>query len=55
MELKFVIDQIRTFAGVRYDPTVVAAFIRAWEKGDLMAIAVAPQGLEDEVLLREAF
>jgi len=55
MELKFVIEQIRTFAGVRYDPTVVAAFLRAWEKGDLMAIAVAPPGLEDEVLLREAF
>ena len=33
MEIDFVVDRIRQFAGVRYDPRVVQAFLRAYEKG----------------------
>ena len=41
MEIDFVIERIRQLAGVRYDPEVVAAFVSAYEKGDLMPIPVA--------------
>jgi HD-GYP domain-containing protein (c-di-GMP phosphodiesterase class II) len=54
MEIDFVVDRIRQFAGVRYDPRVVQAFLRAYEKGDLMPIPVDVSSDEDEMQLREA-
>jgi HD-GYP domain-containing protein (c-di-GMP phosphodiesterase class II) len=54
MEIDFVVDRIRQFAGVRYDPRVVQAFLRAYEKGDLMPIPVDVNSEEDEIELREA-
>ncbi len=54
MEIEYVLDRIRQFAGVRFDPVVVEAFLRAFEKGDLMPIPVQHPGEEDEVLLQEA-
>ena len=53
MEIDFVIERIRQFAGIRYDPEVVAAFVRAYDKGDLMPIPVHhPE--EEELLLQQA-
>jgi HD-GYP domain-containing protein (c-di-GMP phosphodiesterase class II) len=54
MEIDFVVDRIRQFAGVRYDPRVVQAFLRAYEKGDLMPIPVDVRSDDDEVELQEA-
>ena len=54
MEIDFVVDRIRQFAGVRYDPRVVQAFLRAYEKGDLMPIPVEVSPEDDEMQLREA-
>ena len=54
MEIDFVVDRIRQFAGVRYDPRVVQAFLRAWEKGELMPIPVDVDSDEDDLMLREA-
>jgi len=54
MEIDFVVDRIRQFAGVRYDPRVVQAFLRAWEKGELMPIPVEVSSDEDDLMLREA-
>ena len=54
MEIDFVVDRIRQFAGVRYDPRVVQAFLSAYEKGDLMPIPVDVNSEDDEILLREA-
>ena len=55
MEIGFVIERIRQFAGVRYEPSVVAAFVRAFEKGDLTPIPRTPPEEEsEEPLLREA-
>lgn len=54
MEIAYVVERIRQFAGVRYDPVVVQAFLRAYEKGDLSPIPVAATGDEDELLLQEA-
>jgi putative nucleotidyltransferase with HDIG domain len=54
MEIDFVVDRIRQFAGVRYDPRVVQAFLRAWEKGELMPIPVDVDSDEEDLMLREA-
>ena len=54
MEIDFVVDRIRQFAGVRYDPRVVQAFLRAYEKGDLMPIPVEVSSEDDDLQLREA-
>lgn len=56
MEIEYVLDRIRQFAGIRFDPVVVEAFLRAYEKGDLMPIPapMQPSGEEDVVLLQGA-
>jgi len=54
MELDYVVERIRQFSGVRYDPVVVAAFLRAYEKGNLAPIPVASSPLDEEEPLREA-
>ena len=55
METDYVIARIRQFAGVRFDPDVVAAFVRACEKGDLAPIPVkAPAEESEEPELQEA-
>ncbi len=40
METDYVVERIRQYAGARYDPVVVDAFVRAYEKGDLVPIPV---------------
>lgn len=54
MEIGYVVERIRQFAGVRYDPVVVKAFLSAYEKGDLAPIPVASYPVDEEVFLREA-
>ncbi|MDQ5871585.1 MAG: HD domain-containing protein [Acidobacteriota bacterium] len=39
MEVRFVFQKLRDLAGNRFDPTVVAALIRSYEKGELVPIA----------------
>ncbi len=53
MEMEFVVNRIRQFAGIRFEPSVVEAFLRAYEKGTLVPIPICP--VEEEVpMLREA-
>ncbi len=40
METDYVVERIQHYAGVRYDPQVVEAFVRAYEKGHLVPIPV---------------
>jgi putative nucleotidyltransferase with HDIG domain len=40
METRYVVERIKQFAGARYDPVVVEAFVRAYEKGNLTPIPV---------------
>jgi putative nucleotidyltransferase with HDIG domain len=54
MELDYVVERIRQFSGVRYDPVVVTAFLRAYEKGNLAPIPVTSSPLDEEEPLREA-
>jgi HD-GYP domain-containing protein (c-di-GMP phosphodiesterase class II) len=55
METDYVVGTIRHYAGARYDPLVVEAFVRAYEKGDLVPIPVRPALEEpEEPLLVEA-
>ena len=49
MENEYVVERIRQFAGIRYDPVVVQAFVRAWEKGNLTPIPVRPALEEPEL------
>lgn len=42
MENDYVVERIKQFAGIRYDPLVVEAFVRAYGKGQLMPIPVRP-------------
>lgn len=35
MELSYVISKIKSFAQTRFDPKVVDALVRAWQKGDI--------------------
>ena len=48
MEIDYVVGRIRLYAGARYDPVVVEAFLRAYEKGNLMPIPVRPALEEPE-------
>jgi HD-GYP domain-containing protein (c-di-GMP phosphodiesterase class II) len=55
METDYVVGMIRRYAGARYDPLVVDAFVRAYEKADLVPIPVRPALEEpEEPLLAEA-
>jgi putative nucleotidyltransferase with HDIG domain len=54
MELDYVVERIRQFSGVRYDPVVVTAFLRAYQKGDLAPIPVTLSPIDEEEPLREA-
>jgi response regulator RpfG family c-di-GMP phosphodiesterase len=49
MENEYVVERIKQFAGIRYDPVVVEAFVRAWEKGNLAPIPVRPALEEPEL------
>ena len=49
MENEYVVERIRQFAGIRYDPKVVEAFVRAWKKGNLLPIPVRPALEEPEL------
>ena len=42
MENDYVVERIKQFAGIRYDPAVIDAFVRAYEKGELAPIPVRP-------------
>jgi HD-GYP domain-containing protein (c-di-GMP phosphodiesterase class II) len=55
MEIDYVVSRIQALVGSRFEPTVVAAFVRAYEKRDLVPIPVAgaPEEVEEPVL-REA-
>ena len=46
-----VVDRIRQFAPSRFDPRIVEAFLRAWEKRDIVPIEEAPR---PQPVLREA-
>ena len=55
MEIGFVIERIRQLSGVRFDPTVTAAFLRAYERGAIVPIpAVSPEEEAEEPALRRA-
>jgi HD-GYP domain-containing protein (c-di-GMP phosphodiesterase class II) len=54
MEIDYVIDRIRQFAAVRFEPSVVSAFLRAYEKGTLVPIPIRPADEAEEPMLREA-
>jgi putative nucleotidyltransferase with HDIG domain len=54
MEMGFVIGRIRQFAGVRFEPTVVDAFVRAYEKGTIVALGAHRPVEAEEPMLREA-
>lgn len=55
MEIDYVVERIKQFARVRFEPSVVEAFVRAYEKGDLVRIPVARAGEEaEEPALRKA-
>jgi response regulator RpfG family c-di-GMP phosphodiesterase len=48
METRYVVERIKQFAGARYDPVVVEAFVRSYEKGNLTPIPVRPALEEQE-------
>jgi response regulator RpfG family c-di-GMP phosphodiesterase len=48
METDYVVERIKQFAGARYDPVVVDAFVEAYEKGNLTPIPVRPPLEEQE-------
>ncbi|HKD11638.1 MAG TPA: HD-GYP domain-containing protein, partial [Thermoanaerobaculia bacterium] len=53
MEMEFVVNRIRQFAGIRFEPSIVDAFMRAYQKGALTPIPIRP--VEEEMpMLREA-
>jgi putative nucleotidyltransferase with HDIG domain len=53
MEMDFVIERLKQFSGVRFEPSVVSAFVRAYEKGEI--VPMAPSVPEEEgSALREA-
>ncbi len=54
MEIGFVIGRIRQFAGVRFEPSVVEAFLRAYEKGAIVPLAAQRPIEPEEPMLREA-
>ncbi len=55
MEIDFVVERIKQFSGVRFEPSVVSAFVRAYEKGEI--VPMPPSVPEEEGVgpaLREA-
>ncbi|HEX7253560.1 MAG TPA: HD domain-containing phosphohydrolase [Thermoanaerobaculia bacterium] len=57
MEIAFVISRIQGLVGSRFEPSVVAAFMRAYEKRRIVPIAVSPPPPAEETeepMLREA-
>jgi putative nucleotidyltransferase with HDIG domain len=55
MEMDYVVSRIQTLVGSRFEPSVVAAFLRAYQKGDLVPIPVSrPLEEAEEPVLREA-
>jgi len=53
MEMDFVIERLKQFSGVRFEPSVVSAFVRAYEKGEI--VPMPPSVPEEEgSALREA-
>ncbi len=48
METDYVVERIRNYAGARYDPLVVEAFVRAYAKKDLAPIPGRPALEEPE-------
>jgi HD-GYP domain-containing protein (c-di-GMP phosphodiesterase class II) len=54
METDYVVERIRQYAGARYDPVVVEAFVRAYEKRNLIPIPVRLALDEPESRLVEA-
>jgi HD-GYP domain-containing protein (c-di-GMP phosphodiesterase class II) len=54
MEIDFVMSRIQSLVGSRFEPTVVAAFMRAYKKGDLVPIPVTMPEEPEEPFLREA-
>lgn len=49
MENDYVAERIKQFANIRYDPVVVEAFVRAYQKGNLTPIPVRPAIEEPEL------
>jgi putative nucleotidyltransferase with HDIG domain len=54
MEIDFVMSRIQSLVGSRFEPNVVAAFMRAYKKGDLVPIPVTLPEEPEEPFLREA-
>ncbi len=54
MEMDFVVNRIRQFAGIRFEPSIVDAFLRAFEKGALVPIPIQPPEETELPMLREA-
>ena len=55
MAIDHVVDRIRQLAGGRFDPDVVAAFLRSYERGDLVPIPLpVPFEEPEEMALQEA-
>ena len=52
MEIGFVIERIRQLSGVRFDPTVTAAFLKAYEKGAIVLTVEAEEEPEARFLRR---
>ena len=51
MEIGYVIERMRQFAPSRFDPRVMEAFLRAWERGNIVPIEESPR---PQPVLREA-
>jgi putative nucleotidyltransferase with HDIG domain len=51
MEIGYVIERMRQFAPSRFDPRVMEAFLRAWEKRNIVPIEELPR---PQAVLREA-
>lgn len=55
MEIDFVIERIKQFSGMRFEPSVVSAFVRAYEKGAIVPMPPSlPEEEVEESALREA-
>ena len=52
MEIRYVVSRIRSFSGVRFDPKVVQAFLRAHARGCFVPPALEDAGEEAPALLR---
>jgi HD-GYP domain-containing protein (c-di-GMP phosphodiesterase class II) len=54
MEIGFVIERIRQLSGVRFEPRVTEAFLRAYERGAIELIPVVSEEETEEPALRRA-